>query len=255
VCLYGYATSIATFARHVREHKDSTRDLAVRKLQAVFVTGETLQDHDRRLIESMFGAPVVNEYGARDAGLLALQCPSGRLHVPAENVIVELLDASRETAAPVKPGETGEVVVTYLENFVMPFIRYRVGDLARRPPVSDGKCTCGRAHDVLAEVHGRVTDQILTRQDGQMKRMHALSLIYTLREADGVRQFRIIQSSLEAFTIQVVADEQFTAEQERRVTAKLHERLGSHVTIRFDRCQRIDAGSSGKHACVISHVA
>lgn len=261
VCIYGYATSLATLARHVLRRPGTERLSAMRQLRAVFVTGETLIEHDRQLIESAFGAPVVNEYGARDAGLLALQCPAGSLHIPSENVIVELLEPSRNSAdplspgEPVSPGETGEVVVTYLENFVMPFIRYRVGDLARRPSMSDGTCPCGRAHPLLAEIQGRMTDQIVIRQDGQLKRMHALSLIYALREMDGIRRFRIVQSSLDAFTIELVADERFTTECEHRLTGRLRLRLGKHVTIHIQRCEAIRTGASGKHACVISHVA
>ncbi len=61
-------------------------DLGVR---VVFTTGETLYPDQREVIERVFGAPVANGYGSRDAGFIAHQCPQGSLHVSAEDIVVE----------------------------------------------------------------------------------------------------------------------------------------------------------------------
>ncbi len=252
-CIYGYATSVALIARHARERGFPNIQHATRRLRAVFVTGETLLDQDRALIATTFGVPVVNEYGARDAGLMALQCPQGTLHVPQENVVVEILDTHSDR--PAAPGELGEVTVTYLENFAMPFIRYRVGDLSRQGVHLSKPCACGRSHMRLDDLHGRVTDQIVTRQGDRMTRMHALSLIYVLREVEGIRQFRVIQNTIDSLDVELVAGDAFTPQRERGLVAALQERLGPHVDIHIHRTRAIPASRSGKHACVVSHVA
>jgi phenylacetate-CoA ligase len=237
-----------------------------------------LVEPDRQAIASAFNAPVVIEYGCRDGGILALGCPAGRLHIPQENVVLELLDEQGRHAL---PGEVGEVVVTHLETFAMPLIRYRTGDLARAwaapcSPVSgpgtpnpreqgapslaqrrlgyEGRCECGVSLAALAEVRGRLTDQIVCRAGDEIRRMHALALIYVLREVDGIRQFRVTQRSLDELDVDIVPTTRFTGDSEQAVLAGLRRRLGQEVTIRLRRHDRLAPSASGKHACVVSHV-
>ncbi|HSW47270.1 MAG TPA: phenylacetate--CoA ligase family protein [Phycisphaerae bacterium] len=250
-CLYGYASSLALLARHASRRWPAPGAIGSEQLQAVFVTGEVLLDRDREAIESAFGAPTAIEYGSRDGGLLALQCPAGLLHVPQENVIVELLDAD---GLPVEPGRVGEVVVTHLETLGMPTIRYRTGDEARGPADINRLCGCGCAAQILSEVRGRLTDHIVCRAGEQVRRMHALSLIYVLRETEGLAQFQIIQPSLDRLEVAVVADERFTPRVRRTVENRLRQRVGPDIAIEIRRQDRIPPSASGKHACVISHV-
>lgn len=249
-CIYGYPSSLALLARHAHDSGKPPGWLGSPALRAVFVTGEVLLDADRLDIVHAFGAPLVVEYGCRDGGLLACGCRDGLLHVPEENVIVEVLGPD---GSPVPPGEAGDVVVTHLECHAMPIIRYRVGDEARRGPTA---CACGRCSMTLAEVNGRVTDQIVCRDGtGAVRRMHALSLIYVLREADGLRQFRITQPSLDALDVEVVVGAGFTSDVERAVVKGLRARVGPQVSIRILRKTQIAPTASGKHACVVSAVA
>ncbi len=250
-CLYGYASSLALLARHALSRGQKAGCLGSNRLRAIFVTGEVLLEHDRNAIAEAFGAPVVVEYGCRDGGLIAFGCEAGSLHVMQENLIVELLDPQ---GLPVRPGEIGEIVVTNLEAVGMPLIRYRTGDEGRQPAEENTRCTCGRSLQRLAEVRGRTTDHITCRVDGQVRRMHALSLIYVLREAEGLTQFRIVQPSLTRIEVDVVADKQFTPQVERDVARKLRERLGGGVAVDIRREERIPPTASGKHACVVSNV-
>ena len=97
--------------------------------------------------------------------------------------------------------------------------------------------------------------ELIVRRDGdQLRRMHALALIYVLREADGIRQFRITQPALDRLDVDVVPDDAFTPETERTIEAGLRLRMGDDVDIRIRRRPRIAPTASGKHACVVSHV-
>lgn len=248
-CVYGYPSSLALLARHALERGLSLGGLGSPRLRALFVTGEVLHSRDREVIEHVFGAPVVIEYGCRDGGLLACGCREGRLHVPEENVIVEVLDPS--TGQPVGPGQTGEVVVTNLDCLATPIIRYRTGDLA----AAGGRgCACGLTSTTLLHVAGRKTDQIVCRTPEGLKRMHALSLIYVLREVDGLRQFRIIQRSLKTLDVEIVPGPAFAGEAERAIVDALCKRVGSSMNIRILRRERIAPAASGKHACVVSEI-
>jgi phenylacetate-CoA ligase len=153
---------------------------------------------------------------------------------------------------PVAPGEIGEVVVTHLDALAMPLIRYRIGDLARAAhPLHIEKLTYP---EKLTEVRGRITDQIICRQGNDYKRMHALSLIYVLREADGLRQFRIIQHAVDELLVEVVTDEAFTPQIAEAVLVGLRQRMGPQAQIEIRRRERLDNNAAGKHACVVSRL-
>jgi phenylacetate-CoA ligase len=246
--LFGYPSSLALLARHAQSRGLSPGGLGSPNLRAVFTTGEVLVDRDRKIIEEIYAAPTAIEYGCRDGGLIAYACPAGRLHVQQENCILELLDPQGQRVA---PGEVGEVTVTLLETFAMPLIRYRNGDLAR---LAAGPCPCGRSSQTLLEVQGRTTDQIVCRDGDGLRRMHALSLMYVLREVEGLQQFRIVQPDLDHLEVSIVADARFNGAVESAVHRGLIQRMGNAVAITIHRCDHIPPTASGKHACVVSQM-
>ena len=115
-----------------------------------------LHANQRRLLEETFGAEVFERYGSEETSIIASECSEHRgMHVADEHLIVEVLD---ERGLPVGPGEEGEIVVTDSFNRVLPLIRYRLGDVGVRGEA----CPCGRGLSVLARVHGRVADNVVT---------------------------------------------------------------------------------------------
>ena len=75
-----------------------------------------------------FGVAVADNYGSTEA-FLAWACPAGSYHINAEHVIVEVVD---DAGNPARPGAPGRVLVTTLQNRIMPLVRYEIGDYARR---------------------------------------------------------------------------------------------------------------------------
>ncbi|HXJ79905.1 MAG TPA: hypothetical protein VMS64_14630 [Candidatus Methylomirabilis sp.] len=129
--------------------RDQSRAL---RLRSVITGGEVLTPLLRRQITTTFGAPVHDVYATHELGVIGWQCLQvGTFHVSDDSVIVEVLKDSR----PARPGETGEVIVTRLHAFAMPFIRYRLGDLVTQ---GDGSCACGAPFSTLLTVQGRMLD-------------------------------------------------------------------------------------------------
>ena len=54
-------------------------------------TSETILPHYKSEIQNAFGIPIVSEYGATESGIIAFECPHGKLHINMEGVIVEEL--------------------------------------------------------------------------------------------------------------------------------------------------------------------
>ncbi|MCR6667848.1 MAG: AMP-binding protein [Methyloversatilis sp.] len=244
--LFGYPSAFAHIARHAQRQGVRMDDLGIK---VVFVTSERLYDHQRTLIEQSFGAPVANGYGGRDAGFIAHQCPSGSLHITAEDLIVEIVDREGRV---LPPGESGEIVVTHLATRDFPFVRYRTGDVGVLAAPDDAPCACGRTLPVLKEVQGRSTDFIVAR-DGTV--MHGLALIYIVRDMPGVAGFRIEQESLDLTRVKVVTEPGFPADGDARIRVGMKARLGESVEVVVEHVAQIAAEGSGKFRYVVSKVA
>jgi phenylacetate-CoA ligase len=241
--LFGYPSSLSLIAEHARNKGIAMDNLGIK---VAFVTSEKLYDEQRRTISETYGCPVANGYGARDAGFIAHECPSGSLHISAEDIIVETVRADGSLTA---LGEAGEIVVTHMATAEFPFVRYRTGDVG---VLSDAPCACGRGLPVLAEVQGRTTDFVVA-QDGTI--MHGLALIYTVRDLPGVERFKIVQHSLGLTEVMLVTSAQFDAASEDRIVRDYRARLGQGVEVRITHVGDIPPEKSGKFRYVVSHAA
>lgn len=250
-CLFGYPSSLALLAESRPPNPEGGKDW---KPRVVFVTGEVCYPHHRNTLEQVFDAPVADGYGSREAGFIAHQCPDGGMHITAENVIVEILGMD----GPCAPGTSGEIVVTHLDAYAMPFIRYRTGDYGR---LRAGRCRCGRGLPLMDVVEGRNTD-FLRLPDGTIK--HALSVIYPIRALSGIRRFRVVQQ--EDFSVDVTYEPEgagttssdgsgATADDEltRQVVARVGQALDGAVPVRASKAADIPPSGSGKFRYVISH--
>lgn len=150
--------------------------------------GETLTPFRRTHIEDGFDCSVFSIYGSHEFNVLAWQCPeSSQYHICDDNVILEVL----RDGIPAKPGELGEVVATGLHSYAMPFIRYRLGDIARQ---GQKICDCGQPFSTLMEVHGRIHDYFRL-PDGTM--MHPDRIIVPIMESESAwfDQYQLVQES------------------------------------------------------------
>ncbi len=240
--LFGYPSSLALIAAHAESAGIVLGDIGIR---VAFVTSERLYAHQRETIERVFGCPVANGYGGRDAGFIAHACPEGGLHITAEDLVVEVLDRN---GAPVPAGETGEIVITHLATADFPFIRYRTGDIGALDPKP---CPCGRGLPLLGRLDGRSTDFIVAA-NGTI--MHGLALIYILRDIDVIDQFKIIQESLTRTRVLVTAAAPLASELITGLAAAFRRRLGATVDISIEQVSTIPREASGKYRYVVSRV-
>ncbi len=146
--LFGYSSLMNQFSEYVLQSNKQGEDL---RLKAVVCTSETIADYYRSNIRKAFNCPAVGEYGCTETGIIAYECPAGRMHIPNEAVHVELLPSELEGL--------GSVVVTDLRNYAMPIIRYNVGDLAAW---DEAPCPCGRQSPKLKNIAGRESSVIVT---------------------------------------------------------------------------------------------
>ncbi len=241
--LFGYPSAISHIALRAEQRGVRLDDLGVK---VVFCTSERLYDHQRETICRLFGCPVANGYGGRDAGFIAHECPSGNMHITAEDIVVEIID---EAGRVLPPGQSGEIVVTHLATRDYPFIRYRTGDIGM---LGDEACPCGRGLPILKDIQGRSTDFVVA-EDGTV--MHGLALIYVLRDIPGVARFKIVQESLALTRVWVEPNVDFDSSTSlETIAAGLKARLGQTVEVDVQMVEMLPAEKSGKHRYVSSKV-
>ncbi|MCH7527590.1 MAG: phenylacetate--CoA ligase family protein [Planctomycetes bacterium] len=240
VCVFGYPSSLVELCRFaIREGMQQN----LPALRAVFVTGEVLDGQQRATLSSFFKVPIADGYGGRDFGFCAHQCAKGRMHITSEHLVVEIVDAEGH---PVPTGRSGEIVVTNLDNFATPLIRYATGDIGRR---LDDLCPCGRGLEVMDVVAGRQTDHLVAA-DGTLR--HALSLIYLMRETEGISRFQIRQHRDRSVAVNIVPAPSFDEAQRERVLRGIRANLGDSIEARLNLVDSLDAQPSGKFRYVVS---
>ena len=167
-----YTSSIQELARYIRQSGQEVSTPAT-----VFCAAETLAEEVRQFIEGILGCPVLNQYGSREAGTIACECSRKEgLHILELHNKVEILDSH---GRPSEPGEIGDVILTTLNNYSMPLIRYEIGDTAI--PASDTTCSCGRNWSLIQKVTGRQMEVFRTREGTSVPGeffIHAVGVVY-----------------------------------------------------------------------------
>jgi phenylacetate-CoA ligase len=206
---------------------------------------EVLTARMRARIAAGFGAPVFDLYGANEFKLIAWQCPeTGDLHVNDDSVIVEVCRDGR----PVEPGEAGEVVGTALHAYAMPFIRYRLGDLAVRGASS---CPCGLPFSTLRVVQGRMVDH-LTLPDGRV--LHPYHVTEVALDVPWLGQYCLIQERRDLVRVEVVPRRPPVVGDVDALRARLAALLGPGVDVRVALVPDIAAARNGRFRVLRSEV-
>jgi phenylacetate-CoA ligase len=238
--IYGYVSVVMQFVRYLGEN--GIRNI---RPQAVQTTAEVLLPEHRELIRDVLGCPVFNRYGCREVGNIAHECGAHEgLHVLGENNLVEILKL--ESDEPASIGEVGRIVVTNLNNYVMPFIRYEVGDLGR---FLGKRCSCGRGLPLMDVDAGRVSDMIISPGGKWIHGEFFTHLFYKIPE---VRQFQVTQADREHLRILVVPGPGLRTEVLKRLEDEIRACGDPGFVIETRIVDRIPCSPSGKFQFVTS---
>lgn len=237
-----YTGALYQFARSLAE-----RNLRPYSPRSLVVGAEQLHGFQRELIESVFAAPVFETYGSREFMLIGAECSEHRgLHLTAEQLYVEILDDDGQPAA---DGQVGNVVITDLYNYGMPFIRYAIGDQAVAGFTS---CPCGRGLPLLQAVSGRRLDALRT-PDGRA--VPGEFFPHLMKDYAGIRQFQVVQPALDQLELRVVLAPTWTAAQQQHLLEQVARTMGPHVVVQWQAVPAIELTRAGKHRVVVSQVA
>ncbi len=233
--LASFPSNLRALADYALRHGE-----ALPKVRSLRTIGETVTPETRRFLTETWGATLADIYTCEEAGYLALQCPgTGHYHVQSENVLVEIVD---ETGHPCPPGKSGRVLISSLNNFATPLLRYEIGDYAE----FGEPCACGRGLPVLRRILGRRRNRLhLPSGENVFPYLGEHGQILQLTGVK-VREFQCVQHDLRRVEVRLVADRVFTAEEESKAAATMRENLGHPFEIFYTFHQAIERGPRGK---------
>ena len=241
----GYTSSIVQFAKYLKRN-NIVLNLECPNLKVCIVTSEMLFDDDKLLLETQFGLPVVNEYGASELDLIAFQNTNNEWQLNSETLYIEILD---ENDAILPYGEEGRIVITSLYNKAHPFIRYDIGDVG----VLSKNSTLRKP--TLKKLIGRTNDIVLLPSG---KKAAGLTFYYVTKsviENDGnVSEFIVEQSLLDTFKIYYVSKIELSEVEKTTIKNEIIRYLEPDITIIFKKVEKLNRSKSGKLKQFTSHL-
>ncbi|KAA5827408.1 phenylacetate--CoA ligase family protein [Algibacter amylolyticus] len=235
--LNGYTSSIVQFAKFLQD-KNLVLKTICPTLKACIVTSEMLFDHDKKLMETQFGVPIINEYGASELDLIAFENPNGNWQVNSESLYVEILDDNNSV---LPYGEEGRIVITSLYNKAHPFIRYDIGDVGILSTKSTAKTP------ILEKLIGRTNDIAILASGKKAAGLTFYYITKSIIEDDGnVKEFIIEQHKLDTFKIIYVSTEPLLEEKIKTITIEMENYLEKGLQIQFERQDKLIRSKSGK---------
>ena len=213
-------------------------------MKLIISTSDQLLCDERRRLVSILGAKLYDFYGSNEIGSIAAECEESiGHHISSENVIVEIIGRD---GTPVPAGQVGSVVLTDLNNFTMPLIRYEIGDMSS---LLEDECPCGRGLPLLGPVEGRITDVLVT-PDG---RFMCLSTFYgRVLSNTHVEQFQIHQSSLREITVRAILRPEWRTVEADYIQRVVGEIVGDEVKVKVEFPEMLEVRGSGKRCLVKS---
>jgi len=242
--LVGYASIILEIARSLKQN-----DLEHIRPKFIGINSELSTQDERDYIRDVFGCPVYDEYSTEETWMVTSQCRKHRYHLFIDNVWVEFLD---QAGNDVEPGQVGEMVLTTQRSPVMPFIRYRIGDLGRQ---SVKKCTCGRGFPVVESFEGRADDSFILpsgRFVSSLKLLNTFTM-YIKKYLHLMEEFRFIQKSESHMVIELVKGKEYSEERFGELIGSLRRIFNEPVRIEVEMVRSIP-GSGIKRKAIESWV-
>ncbi|WP_340203163.1 phenylacetate--CoA ligase family protein [Ascidiimonas sp. W6] len=230
--LHGYSSMIFESAKLLNQKQLPKPN----RLKMVKGTSEKILDSYQDEVMQAFGCPIISEYGATESGIIAFECPEGKMHINMEGVIVEEIN--------------NEIVVTNLQMKSFPVIRYKLGDYIELA-AKDELCKCGREHRILNEVTGRIGANVYGKVNmypslyfyyifKNLSINHQLKLTYLVEQRDkGVLQFYILEEIL--------------SEEKQLLEKEIVKYFGSDITFTINRLEQKSSNTS-KTKSFISYI-
>ena len=233
----GYTSSLVMVAKYLKKN-NLKLNIICPSLKVCVVTSEMLFDEDKLLLETQFGIPITNEYGASEIEILAFQNAQNEWLLNTETTFIEIVD---DYGKILPNGNEGRIIVTSLYNLANPFIRYEVGDYGVIAKNSTPKKT------ILKKLIGRTNDFAILPSGKKAPGMTFYSITKKLFDDDGlINEFVIQQIKTDTFNIIYSGKKEFNDQEKSKITRVFSDFLEPGLKYEFIKMDKINRNNSGK---------
>lgn len=204
--IYGYAGAIYEIAKRIRKY-----NIKIAPIKMIITTSERLEH--RKFIENVFKCPVIDQYGCCEVKEVAIEDIHHVMHSADDFVIVEI-------------DNDNKILLTPLESYGMPLIRYQVGDagLVKKEkvvkksqlPFNEFSIVIGRIYEVLKNKKNENVSGMLIKE-------------HMAFEGLDINEFQLVQKSLDEAILNIVKDKFTKDKYVKRLKEIVKEVLGCAV--------------------------
>lgn len=237
--IHAYPSTIYILAKFIKNNSINK----IPKLKGILAGSENTYSYQRKLVEEVFKCRYYSWYGHSEKILLGGECEySSCYHMFPQYGYMELVDSKGNTIK--EEGKVGEIVGTGFLNTVMPFIRYKTGDLG---VFTNEKCKCGRNYLLIKKVEGRLHEFIVTKSNNfiSFTALNMHSNIY-----DHVLQYQFYQAKPGEVILKIVKDQEYTDKDTKQIIGELNRKFDGQVDIKVCFVSNIQLTKRGKHKTI-----
>ncbi len=235
--IFGYAGSVYQLAKFIHDNGLSVR----RSPKAALLTAQTCYPHMREMIESVLGCQICNHYGSREVGPVSWEAKDGKIYIFDFFAFVEIVDDDNRH---VSVGEEGRVLVTTLQNYAMPLIRYDIGDRAVLGPRSS---LAGLQLPTFQRIAGKTAEHFKTKS-GKLIDGHFFTNIFYFRE--WIDEFQIIQKKIDEIEVLYKLQGSLNDTEKEEITDQIRKVMGGACEIFWTQVDTIPKTPAGKQLAI-----
>ena len=235
--LQAYPSTAYVLSQYL-ESKDGYLNIPV-----VQTSSEPLYEHWRELIIKRLRTRIIDYYGSAERVNIAQECPAHEgLHLVSGYGITELIPAAEGAGQE----NEGVIVGTALNNFVMPLIRYKTGDVGR---FMQFDCPCGCKYPRIYPIETKVENMLVT-SDGKYISPSIMSACF--RKFQGIEMSQVVQESDGGITVKIVRGQKFLARDGEKIARSMRGILGADMDVTIQYVDDIQRSKNGKFQFIIS---
>lgn len=243
--IQAFPSALYPLARWLKAHPDAE---ITARIRGVMLYSENVYDFQMHLFREVFDCPVLKHYGHSERVLMAATLPDDECYFfwPQYGHF-ELLDEAGNVIT--QPGVLGEIIGTSFDNQVMPFVRYRTGDLAM---LSDRTHPALPGYIAVERIEGRLQEFIVTRD-------HRLISITTMGAAhfDELAEVEAIQYEQHEpgiFLLKIVSSQKLGDDMRARIARAVEEKTQHGCRAEVVSVKSIPRTARGKHVMLVQHL-
>jgi phenylacetate-CoA ligase len=237
--IYGYSSNIFYLAKLFEMYKFEIQ------LKYVILIAEGLLKQQKDFISNTFNCPVYMDYGASECMRMGFECNQlNGYHMDLYNYYFEYLNDHNE---PCKLGENANIIVTNLNNYIFPLLRYRIGDQCR---LTKEKCSCDVNYPLVSQITGRKSDIIRTPYNDEISLSNFAVFFEYLYEY--IIQYQIIvDEKVKEIIIKIIPTQKFNQETMREIKEQIANLINNSMNIKIELVEKIPFEKHGKTKSLI----